>query len=402
MKKSSLERLKLGIASASFLVVIFLSFYALKIKEKNEYIEEYNSKFSSIISVLKEKYPLVIDSEIMDIVNSNEEKSDMFRDYGFNISKEPIADKNSTISLKYSIYKIILSVLVIILFVAFFIYNKLKEKRQIKDVIELVERINNKEYNLDIEKNTESELSILRNEIYKTMITLKESAENSINDKMKVKEALEDISHQLKTPLTAILINLDNLTYAEDLSKEEKDKFLRNIRSKIYNMKFLIESLLKLSKFDVNTVDFNEEKVDVKTLVKSAIDDVSTLADIKNINIIQEINDEVYILCDMNWQKEALVNILKNALEHSKENSKVTISLFSNSVKTAISVTNYGSISKKDIKHIFERFYKGENSSEESVGIGLALSKAIVEKGRGKIKVSSEDGKTIFTITYYN
>ena len=402
MKKSSLERLKLGIASASFLVVIFLSFYALNIKEKNEYIEEYNSKFSSIISVLKEKYPLVIDSEIMDIVNSNEEKSDMFRDYGFNISKEPIADKNSTISLKYSIYKIILSVLVIILFVAFFIYNKLKEKRQIKDVIELVERINNKEYNLDIEKNTESELSILRNEIYKTMITLKESAENSVYDKVKVKEALEDISHQLKTPLTAILINLDNLTYAEDLSKEEKDKFLRNIRSKIYNMKFLIESLLKLSKFDVNTVDFNEEKVDVKTLVKSAIDDVSTLSDIKNINIIQEINDEVYILCDMNWQKEALVNILKNALEHSKENSKVTISLFSNSVKTAISVTNYGSISKKDIKYIFERFYKGENSSEESVGIGLALSKAIIEKGRGKIKVSSEKGKTTFIITYYN
>ena len=402
MKKSSLERLRLVIASASFLVVIFSVFYVIEVKEKNEYIEKYNSKFSSIIAVLKEKYPLVTDSEIMDIINSIEEKSDMFRDYGFNISKEPIADKNSTISLKYSIYKIILSVFVIIIFVSFFIYNKLKRERQIRDIIQLVERINNKEYNLDIEKNTESELSILRNEIYKTMVTLKEGAENSIYDKMKVKEALEDISHQLKTPLTAILINLDNLTYSEDLSKEEKEKFLRNIRSKIYNMKFLIESLLKLSKFDVNTVEFNEEKVSVKALIKSAIDDVSTLADLKNIDIILDIKEEVYINCDMNWQKEALVNMLKNALEHSKENSKVTISLVSNKIKTSISFTNEGIISKKDMKHIFERFYKGENSKDDSVGIGLALSKAIVEKGRGKIKVRCEEGKTTFFITYYN
>ena len=228
---------------------------------------------------------------------------------------------------------------------------------------------------------------------------LREQADNSLKDKKELKKSIDDISHQLKTPLTSILINIDNITDNPNIDDETKEKFIREIKRETYNIKSLVETLLKLSKFDVNTIEFYNKKIKIKDLINNSVQKVSTLADLKNIKINISGNLEETIICDMNWQIEAISNIIKNGIEHSKEDSKIDIKTETNNIYTKIEITNYGNkIDEEDQKHIFERFYKGKNSKEDSIGIGLALSKSIIETNNGRISVNSNDNKTSFII----
>lgn len=189
---------------------------------------------------------------------------------------------------------------------------------------------------------------------------------------------LEDISHQLKTPLTSINIYIDNLL-DNDIDYKIRNEFLKEIKKDINNMNFLILNLLKLSKFDTNTIKYEVKKYKVDNIISEVINNLSYLSDLKNINISVIGNKNIVLNCDYKWEIEAISNIVKNALE----------------------IINDGDIiSKKDIKHIFDRFYKISND-KDSIGIGLALSKSIIEKDNGKINVISDNNSTIFEIRYY-
>ena len=160
--------------------------------------------------------------------------------------------------------------------------------------------------------------------------------------------------------------------------------------------------MLKLSKFDSNTVHFNKKEASIKDIINESIKNVSVLCDLKNINIDLNINNNDKIICDKMWQVESITNIIKNAIDHSLNDSKVIINVESNNVYSMIEITNFGdAIDKDDIKHIFERFYKGKNATSESIGIGLALSKTIIEEDKGSISVESNKDETTFTIKYF-
>ncbi|MBR1884540.1 MAG: HAMP domain-containing histidine kinase [Clostridia bacterium] len=366
---------------------------------REEEIKMYNFKILALTKELKENYPDAKSSEIIEILTREDVDYDILEKYGYNTLKEPVVYGINEIHQKYLVYEILVALLFIFLLVSIYFKKYIKNERQIARITDLVNEINHKNYDIKLDEEVDGELSILQDEIYKTMILLKESAENSYNDKMKVKEAVEDISHQLKTPLTAILINIDNLS--SDLEDKSRKAIYRELKSKAYSMKFLIESLLKLSKFDVNVIDFNEKMCMVSELVDVSVNSVLTLADLKNIKIIVSGSGDEKMLCDINWQKEAITNILKNALEHSKENSSVYVNYTSNKMFSLVTITNEGTISRKDLTHIFDRFYKGKDSSENSTGIGLALANAIVKKGRGKIAIKCESGKVIFEVKYF-
>ena len=231
---------------------------------------------------------------------------------------------------------------------------------------------------------------------------LKESADNSIKDKKELKNSLEDISHQLKTPLTSILIMLDNLIDEPDMESKMRDEFVRDIKREVTNINFLVQAILKLSKFDSNTVDFIREKNHMKSIIDKSIQNVSTLCDLKNVEIETKGCENAILYCDFRWQVEAITNIIKNCIDHSKEGSKVVINYGENKVYSFINIEDFGEgISKKDLPHIFERFYKGENASEDSIGIGLALSKTIIENDNGNISVDSSKEGTEFQIKYF-
>ena len=271
-----------------------------------------------------------------------------------------------------------------------------------EDIIKYIEQINRRNYELEIDTISEDELSILKNEIYKTAVMLKEAALNSNKDKLNLKKSLEDISHQLKTPLTSILVLLDNLIDEPDMDSSIRNDFIIDIKRNVININFLVQALLKLSKFDANTVHFIKKENDLEMIVKEAIKNVSTLCDLRNINIRLNILENAKVVCDAKWQIEAITNIIKNAIEHSKDNSSIIINIDNNRVYSKIEVIDFGDgISKRDIKHIFERFYKGENATSNSIGIGLALAKTIIEEDKGTIAVESNESNTKFTIKYF-
>ena len=384
-------------------ICLFVLFLALNIYEYKTYTNNFNNKIGAIISVIKDKYPEITDKEIAEIINSDEfETNDFFTKYGIDINNKSILIKNDK---DYHIFLVInmsfLTITIIILLILYIRYNHKKEN-DIKDIIKCIEQINKKNYELQIDSISEDELSILKNEIYKTTIMLKESAENSNKDKINLKKSLEDISHQLKTPLTSILVMLDNIIEDPDMDINIRNDFVRDIKRNVVNINFLVQALLKLSKFDANTVHFIKKEYNLKNIVDESIKNVSTLCDLRNINIELNIKNDSKIICDSKWQIEAITNILKNSIDHSKDNQKVIINVENNNVYSTVEIKDFGDgISKKDISHIFERFYKGENATSDSIGIGLALAKTIIEEDNGNISVESNKNGTKFTIKYF-
>ena len=384
-------------------ICLFVLFLALNIYEYKTYTNNFNNKIGAIINVIKDKYPEITDKEIAEIINSDEfETNDFFTKYGIDINNKSILIKNDK---DYHIFLVInmsfLTITIIILLILYIRYNHKKEN-DIKEIIKCIEQINKKNYELQIDSMSEDELSILKNEIYKTTIMLKESAENSNKDKMNLKKSLEDISHQLKTPLTSILVMLDNIIEDPDMDINVRNDFVRDIKRNVVNINFLVQALLKLSKFDANTVHFIKKEYNLKNIVDESIKNVSTLCDLRNINIELNIKNDSKIICDSKWQIEAITNILKNSIDHSKDNQKVIINVENNNVYSTVEIKDFGDgISKKDISHIFERFYKGENATSDSIGIGLALAKTIIEEDNGNISVESNKNGTKFTIKYF-
>ena len=401
--KNKLRLKQYIISTLIVFICLFVMFLILNIYEYKTYTKNFNNKISAIITLVKDKYPKITDKEIIEIINSKKQSDDsFFLKYGIDINNKAVLLENDK---SYHTFLIInMSFLIITmasLCILYFRYNY-KRKNDIKDIIKYIEQINRRNYELEIDTISEDELSILKNEIYKTAVMLKEAALNSNKDKLNLKKSLEDISHQLKTPLTSILVLLDNLIDEPDMDSSIRNDFIIDIKRNVININFLVQALLKLSKFDANTVHFIKKENDLEMIVKEAIKNVSTLCDLRNINIKLNTLENAKVMCDAKWQIEAITNIIKNAIEHSKDNSSIVINIDNNRVYSKIEVIDFGDgISKRDIKHIFERFYKGENATSNSIGIGLALAKTIIEEDKGTIAVESNESNTKFTVKYF-
>ena len=397
-------KFKKSIIISLIITIIFSAFVAISnIYEYKEYTQNFNKKMALIIELIQSKYPEISTDEIVEIVNSKEiRQNNLLKKYGIDLEKKTIILENNKTNNKFM--KIEVSIVFIgsiILLLIFILYERNQDK-EIDEITKYLEAINNKNYTLKIDENSEDELSILKNELYKVTVMLRENASNSLKDKINLKIALEDISHQLKTPLTSILIILDNLIDNPEMDYQTRVEFLNDLKRESIRIQSLIQSILKLSKFDSNTVQFIKQDIYLKQIVDEAIKNTESLADLKNIKINVEGNKKIKLNCDLLWQTEAVTNILKNCIEHSSENTKIDIKYNNNSVYSYITITDYGEgISKEDIPHIFERFYRGKNSANESIGIGLSLSKTIIESNNGIITVESNNNKTTFTIKYF-
>lgn len=392
------KTIKKYILSLIILLIFNVSLiFILNRYEYKMYTKNYNDKINSIISNIKNKYPDIEESDIIEIINNEEDSEDILSKYGINsITKN---DKlNNNIKIISLIIIITFDSLIILIF---YLYDKNKSKK-IKEITKMISKINNRQFDIDINDFNEGELSILKNEISKTTIMLRQVADNSINDKLNLKDSLGDISHQLKTPLTSITIMIDNILDNPDMDEKTRKRFLINIKREILNINFLVMPLLKLSKFDANVVKFNKESVYLKDIINESIKNVSMIKELKNITIKVSGDDNIKLLCDFKWQVESITNILKNSIEHTKEYGIVEVNYSENKLYTRILIKDNGKgIDSDDLPHIFDRFYKGKNGSNDSFGIGLSLSKTIIEKEGGSITVKSTPNiGTIFTIKY--
>lgn len=392
------KTIKKYILSLIILLIFNVSLiFILNRYEYKMYTKNYNDKINSIISNIKNKYPNIEESDIIEIINNEEDSEDILSKYGIDS-----ITKNDKVNNKIRIISLIIIITFdLLIILIFYLYDKNKSKK-IKEITKMISKINNRQFDIDINDFNEGELSILKNEISKTTTMLRQVADNSVKDKLNLKDSLGNISHQLKTPLTSITIMIDNILDNPDMDEKTRKKFLINIKREILNINFLVMSLLKLSKFDANVVKFNKESVYLKDIIIESIKNVSMIKELKNITIKVSGDDNIKLLCDFKWQVESITNILKNSIEHTSEYGTVEVNYSENKLYTRILIKDNGKgIDSGDLPHIFDRFYKGKNGNADSFGIGLSLSKTIIEKEGGSITVKSTPNiGTIFTIKY--
>ena len=402
MKNKNIKLIIIPLTIVTIITCIVISMQTYSQYKKISVIT--NEKISGIIEYIIKENPAIDTKNIIQILNSNEYKDgeEELKKYGINIE-----EVNSIIAVQKQMKtNIILNIILIVLFsvlymAIIFIYLKQRDKK-INQITQYINEIKNRKYDLNINENSEDELSNLKNELYKITIMLKEESEISRHDKEKIKMSVEDISHQLKTPLTSIMIMLDNLKDNPNMDEDTKQKFIFEISKQVDWINWLVISILKLSRLEANVVKFSDNKINVKKFIDEIIDNLEIPIEIKNQKISIEGDEDASFIGDYKWQQEAITNIIKNAIEHNKENGKITIKYEENVLFTKITIIDEGQgIAKEDLKHIFERFYKAQNSSDNSVGIGLSLAKNIIEKNNGMINCKSEIGNgTEFIVKY--
>ena len=385
-------------------IVLFVTTIAITYYEYQTYSRLTNEFVSDVVDLIDENYPNIDTSEVIEIINSSDydNNSDILTSYGFTDS-----DLSILASLENQFHEqLLINIIIIVIFGAIiilgiYLYN-LKNKRELDNLIKYLKELNRGNYNLQIDLNSEGTLSILKNEIYTTTIMLREKAEKELVDKQNLKDSLTNISHQLKTPLTSISLLVDNLC-DEDVPASLQKEFLGDIKTQIDSINYLIIVLLKLSRFDANVITFKEEKINVKNLCIDVLKHIDALRDVKNVTIHINGSNNVTFIGDYKWEFEALSNILKNCLEYTSENKNIYVSFKETNMFTEITIQDEGKgMSKEEKRRMFERFYKGENSSNNNFGIGMSLAKEIINKDNGKIKVDSTPGiGSTFKIQYY-
>ncbi|MEN8906956.1 MAG: HAMP domain-containing sensor histidine kinase [Clostridiales bacterium] len=305
--------------------------------------------------------------------------------------------------------------LIIILFISFDFKNIYLSFRKFSDSIQKIIDGNynlslpnsrDGNYNLSLPNSRDGEISILGHNINQLSYRLKSTINDLQKDKNFLKNIVSDISHQLKTPLTSLIIMNEILTNNHEMKLNNRLDFLEKTKNQLERMEWLVVSLLKYARIEAKTIVFKKEKVDFLELIESILNSLDFLIKEKNIKIdIDTVENIPYLECDNAWLKEALINIVKNAIEHSYENSKINIKFESNSLFKRIYIKDFGDgIAQKDIPYIFDRFKKINNKLKpNSIGIGLSLSKAIINGIDGEIYVNSELNKeTCFVITFSN
>ncbi len=254
--------------------------------------------------------------------------------------------------------------------------------------------------NITLGGYAEGELGILQSEIYKMTVRLREQGQRLKDEKIYLADSIADISHQIRTPLTSINLLVQVLS-EPDLTKERKQKLIRELYGRLSSIDWLVTTLLKISKLDANTVQFKQEAIPFSKLVHKSVQPLLVPLELREQAL--EVQAEGTCICDIAWTCEALTNIVKNCMEHTQNSGKIEVQATETALYSEIIISDDGAgIDKEDLPHVFERFYKGKNSSETSFGIGLALARMIVAGQNGTIKVRNrEPNGAVFTIRFY-
>lgn len=322
-------------------------------------------------------------------------------DYEINVLEQYGYTYNTFSSTSYKGVLFISSIsvlMLLLLFLAILILQRKRNLSRIQSLSNYLSKINHTgQENILIP--IEDDFSILEDEIYKTIMELKTTKESALKERNILADNLADISHQLKTPIAAISLMVQLI----DTDTGEDQVYIDKIKFQIDRIEYLISTLLKLSKLDAGAVNFENANINMYSLICQVTEQIEPLATSKSLDIQFEESSNVSIIGDRNWIGEALTNILKNCCEHTPEGGRINISYFDNPLYAEIVITDSGfGFSKEDLPNLFKRFYKGKNTDKNSLGIGLALSKTIIENQDGLIKAENNHlGGGKFIIKFY-
>lgn len=293
--------------------------------------------------------------------------------------------------------------LVLLLCIGFIVIYLISTYRRYQRIAELaadIDRILHEDAPMVLNQYNEGELAVLQSELHKMTIRLREHQQHLMDDKVYLADSIADISHQIRTPLTSINLLVSFLSES-DLTEERRFKLSQELFELLSRIDWLITTLLKISKLDAGTAQFQTETITLEALLKKAAAPLVIPMELQGQELI--LHTEGTWTGDISWTCEALGNILKNCMEHTPTGGKITVNAFHNALYTEIQIQDTGNgIAAKDLPHIFERFYKGENSGSSSFGIGLALARMIITAQNGTIKAENlTAGGARFTIRFY-
>lgn len=377
-----------------------MSFY------KNQMRRDHTQFAGAVLEQVLEAYPQVSEEALIRLLDADKPvdqgqallaRYGVFTDWG---SRTFDAQERELLRLQIVgnfFYIIFLSVGIV------FVFGYLRRRQKRIDKVQIyMEQLERGIYCLELEDNTDDELSGLRNEIYRLTVLLKEQAALAQNRRVALADSVANISHQLKTPLTSATVLADNLAGDENMDPATRHHFLSEILRQLTGMSWLITAMLKVSRLEAGVVELNRQKVAVRDLVEHCVQKLETLAEWKDISLVLQLQADAVLTVDESWTIEALGNIIKNAIEHSPAGGRVEIRAEENEVYTEICICDSGvGISEKERQMLFRRFYRGTAAMEDSVGIGLALAKEVVERQNGHVSVESEEGRhTVFHLKF--
>lgn len=294
--------------------------------------------------------------------------------------------------------------LVICMIICFKLYQYIEKKKQSHMVEVIASQINDilyRDKQLYIQNYKEGSLYILENEIQKLVLRLGEKNQLLQKERYLLKESLEDVSHQIKTPLTSLNLIVERLK-DNSLSDKERYELLKEEIRLLDKIEWLIKSLLKIAQIDAQSIEFMREDVNNQLFIEQLMEPFEILLDLKDIQLVYEYNKDLSLNIDKQWTLEAISNVVKNCIEYLDIGGKLKIIINQNPIYDEIIIEDNGKgINPEDLPHLFERFYKGKKSNSNSVGIGLALSKKIVENQNGTITAENIYPGAKFTIHFY-
>jgi len=289
-----------------------------------------------------------------------------------------------------------------VFFISFHYIMSYSRYRKIAVMADKIDSILHGEEIMEIQDYSEGELSVLQSEIQKLTARFREQSHALRSDKVYLADSLADISHQIRTPLTSINILLSFLSNP-DLTEQRRYELIKELEMLVSRIDWLITALLKISKLDTGTVKLKKETVRVDELVRRAVQPIAVPIELRGQELDIRIQEGVSYTGDMSWSVEAVENILKNCMEHTQEGGTISIFAHENPIFTEIIISDNGpGIDPEDLPHLFERFYKGKNSSRSSFGIGLALARMIITNQNGAIKAENrKEGGARFIIRFF-
>ena len=298
--------------------------------------------------------------------------------------------------LRAGLTAVVLSLLLMLVFCI----STYKRYQRISSLADDINQVLHGDSSIDFDNYSEGELSILHSEIYKMTVRLREQQQKLINDKKYLADSLADISHQIRTPLTSINLLVERLS-ASGLTDECRHQLTNELYGLLDRIDWLITTLLKISKLDAGTVQFNKETVSLEVLINKSCAPLLIPIELRGQELI--IRAEGTFYGDPAWTSEAVGNIVKNCMEHTPDGGKIEIEAAENALYSEIVIKDNGTgISPEDLPHIFERFYKGKDSDGKSFGIGLALSRMIIAGQKGTVKAENRKNTgAMFTLRFY-
>ena len=294
----------------------------------------------------------------------------------------------------------ILTALLCAAFIAVYLCTTFQRYKRISALAADIDRILHENTQMSMDTYSEGELAILQSEIAKMTLRLREQQQRLQSDKLQLADALADISHQIRTPLTSINL-LVSLISEPDISPERRQQLSRELQGLLSRIDWLITALLKLSKLDAGTVKLKTEALPLSQLLDRAVTPLLVPIELRGQTL--HLTADGTFHGDILWTCEALTNIIKNCMEHTPQGGTLTVCAEENALYTQIVIADTGcGIAPEDLGHIFERFYKGRNSGSNSFGIGLALARMIITAQNGTVKAENRtEGGARFTVRFY-